>query len=380
VVATLLRVLRRRAWVLPIAVVGVALFAYLAAGIRPNSSVAEAVLVVSSGASKGDPGDAGEAEKLAATYADLIPEDRSVLSHVSRRVQLPTSSVEDRLSVLVDQPPTALLRVQFEGTNRETAVAGADAAALAVSGNSRSAVIPPRAVSVVRSAHLIDDSSSSAASAVPIGVVLGLLLGVLLIFAFERADPRVDDVMTLAREAAAPASSLDIWNRDEVAAVLAWWQAYLGRSPARIALVPAVRRVEWVPEAMVQLLTRGDDGGTSAPAEASSRSRVPQDREALPGKGGREVMLGGPRDPDAILVVSGAPGADTAGELSASGADLIVLVVPKGLRAAELQASIEVLATLRLAPGWGLLVGEEYGRLFGAREPSRPASSLEAAP
>jgi hypothetical protein len=138
--------------------------------------------------------------------------------------------------------------------------------------------------------------------------------------------------------------------------------------------------VEWVPEAMVQLLTRGDDGGTSAPAEASSRSRVPQDREALPGKGGREVMLGGPRDPDAILVVSGAPGADTAGELSASGADLIVLVVPKGLRAAELQASIEVLATLRLAPGWGLLVGEEYGRLFGAREPSRPASSLEAAP
>ena len=357
---------------------GVTLVAYLAAGIRPDSPAAEAVLVVSSGASKGDPGHAGEAEKLAATYADLIPEDRKVLSHVSRRVGLPTSSVGDRLSVLVDQPPTALLRVQFEGVNRETALAGADAAASAVSGIRTAAVIPPRAITVVRPAHLISDGSPSPASTVPLGLVLGLLLGLLLIVALERADPRVDDVATLGSEVDAPASSLEIWNREEAAALLARWQAFVERSPARIALVPAVPGVGRATEVVVELLTPAGDGPGTDPADASSRSREPDVR--VTGGGGREVVVGGPGGGDATLVVSGAPTVDAAGELSAFGADLIVLVVPKGLRAAELQASIGVLETVGLIPGWALLVGKAYARPPDADEAPRPASRLEAAP
>jgi capsular polysaccharide biosynthesis protein len=377
VITSLLTPLRRRAWALPAAVVGVTLVAYLAAGIRPDSPVAEAVLVVSSGASQGDPGDAGEAEDLAATYAGLIPEDRGVLSQVSRSVELPTSSVEDRLSVLVDQPPTALLRVQFEGTNRETALAGADAAAYAVSGSPMSAAIPPQAVTVVRPAHLISESSPSPASTIPIGLVLGLLLGLLLVLALERADPRVDDVATLGSEVDAPASSLEIWNREEAAALLARWQAFVRKSPSRIALVPAVPSGAWATEALVELLMQAGDGQRADSAYASSRSRKPNVR--VSSSGGREVVAGGPGGSDVTLVVSGAPTIDAAGELSAYGADLIVLVVPKGLRAAELRASIGVLETVGLMPGWALLVGEAYARRPGAGEAPGRASRLEAA-
>ena len=120
--------LRRGWWVIAASVIGVVAVTLV---ISPPSSTvytAESVLVIRSGATVNTPGSANEANRLAVTYAELIPQDIQVLERISRSLNVPTDVVEDHLDV-VNDPSTSILRIRFTASRASVAVNGSRVAA-----------------------------------------------------------------------------------------------------------------------------------------------------------------------------------------------------------------------------------------------------------
>src|SRR6185369_15140819 len=129
--------LRRRGWwLIPIATVLGAVAAFWAARPGPPTYTAEAVLLVLSGAGVNDPGTATEANRLAGTYAQVIPADTRIQQAVGRALKVTPDTVAKAITA-ANPNNTALIRLTYQASDAKTAVRGANAVAVAVSG------IPP---------------------------------------------------------------------------------------------------------------------------------------------------------------------------------------------------------------------------------------------
>jgi hypothetical protein len=328
-----LSVLRRRGWLLIAATVAVAGCAYLIASARGITHSAEGVAVVAAN-TRLTP---DQANRLAVTYAVLIPKDEATAERVAGALGTTTTQVQRRLTVF-NPPNTAVLQIDYDGTSARNARAGVAAVLLAISGASpASPNIAPRSVGVVRYPQRAS-SSSGVKTLVPIGLILGLALGALLLAAWERADPRIDDVDDLAGEAGCPASTLEAISDSGATALIARWAALGPRASARVALVPVTRGVERRLQEVARRLARGQPTG----AGAEHRTRQP--------------WAG-----DVSLILGSVPEGGFAGEMLAMNCDLTVLVVNKGTRRIVLRTALDVLSKFGIAPAWAIFITRREG-------------------
>src|SRR4051794_11665409 len=106
--------LRRRGWLLAITTIAGAACAYAVGAVRRAESPAEAGGVVSADAQLTP----DQANRLAITYAGLIPNDEAIAVTAARALGTTPAEVSRRLSVFNDLN-TALLRIDYRATTRE---------------------------------------------------------------------------------------------------------------------------------------------------------------------------------------------------------------------------------------------------------------------
>ena len=322
----------------------------LVGSLASSDTVTEALVIVPSGASAEGPGAAGEATRLAVTYAGAIPDDDGVQRAVSRRLGWSPDTVSDSISV-TNPPDTAVLRISFEAPDRRESLAGAEAIVGALVGPAPMArSVAPNSLQSVRAPETVDEAGGIG-GAIPVGIVLGLALGVVLAVAWERADPRFDTSEQLAEAMHCEATSLDRLAPDAAAALVGRWRDLTGGS-RRVTLVAATRdrggsvlRVAgWLSEAAE---AGGMDVRVSSPDEL--------DREGP----GESLGAGYGSSAALVLVVGGVPGGHGAAERAALLGDALVVVVPRGARRAEAIGAVQFLSQLTgKGPSWALLVGK----------------------
>jgi capsular polysaccharide biosynthesis protein len=329
-----LKAIRRRGWIVLLATAITALVAYAVASLRAPSYSAKGVAVVA--ANRGLTPD--QAIGLAVTDAVLIPQDAAIGRSVARAVNTTTMDVRDRLSASND-PTTAILRIDYRGTSSRNAQAGATVALHSVAGPKPvSPNIAPNSIKIVR-LPTPPSASRGVATLVAIGIILGLALGSLLLVAWERADPRIDDVDDLGAAAASPATAFDSMSDATSAALLERWRELAGQAPRSVALVPATEGLEASLGDIACVLELTDEN-TTAVLPTESRSALPTHGETF-------------------LFVGGVPGGRHAGEGVALACDLTVLVVERGTSRTELRRVLEVLRRFGIHPAWSILVSRD---------------------
>ena len=75
-------------------------------------------------------------------------------------------------------------------------------------------------------------------------MIVGVALGLLLIVAWERADPRIDRPEDLSQEVGSPTSPVSEISESGANALIARWKALAEHGPSRIALVPVTPDVQ----------------------------------------------------------------------------------------------------------------------------------------
>lgn len=358
----MLKILRRRGWVVVLAAVLVTVTSYFVGSHRQGTYSAEAVAVVAANRQLTP----DQANRLALTDASLIPKDTAIASAVARSLGTTTSDVLDRISVF-NEPGTALLRVRYRGTSAGNAVTGARAVVTSIAGSRPvSPNIAPRSISIVR---IPNDASSSKdiKTLVVIGAALGLALGALLLVAWERTDPRVDDLEDLSSEVRCPTSSVDNLSDAAATALLERWRELSGASGMSVAMLPASRDLEEHLPNLARELAAADNTGQTVVASNRPASRA----GAVPTTAHRTT--GGP-----TLIVGGVPGSGAAGQGVALECDLTVLVTEQGTRWKDVRKALDVLREFGIAPAWAILVsrsslGDVRARVQSPIAESQPA-------
>jgi capsular polysaccharide biosynthesis protein len=373
------RILVRRGGIVLLAVALVPLSAYLFASGSHHSYIAEAIVVVPSGAGPHDPGNAQEAETLAVTYAAVIPQDDRILNRIARRLRVQRSLVKRELTAVTDQT-TSLIHLRFTDDRRNVAVAGARAAAEAVTARVRvTPGIAPRSIALVRFPTTAA-ASSRPATTVPIGIVLGLVLGLTLLVAWERTDTRTDDVESLEAETGCPSMRLGDLSTGSIIALLQRWEALAERPAPRVALVAAAANAESAAVATAERLR--DAARMERIAIAIEDRRAGENRRDGGGDNARKPPhsneLGKPTPGQSgaadrtTLVVGGAPGSDAAGDAAVLDADFVVLVASPGTRASDIRNTVAVLEQFGVPPGWALLSERPRARALRAPRKAPP--------
>jgi capsular polysaccharide biosynthesis protein len=305
--------------------------------------VAQVVLIVP--ASGGGPTEGinpDDADKLATTYAGIIPVDTTLLTDVGKAVGQPSSDVGQNLSVINEQG-TSILEISYKASDPRTATIGARTAANLLSGpNPVASGIVPSSLQIVSLPNDVGPAATTNTSrTVAIGAVLGFVLGLVLLVAWERSDPHVTDARSLSSQFGCPATPADRLSPDAAHALLERWASLTDRVPARVAILPADAGSVARADEVARLLARSGDGVRYIDARSGA---VP---EAL-----SNGHLAGGRDSIA-LVHAGTPG--QGGEAVALSCDLTVVVVRSGARNAEMRHMAEELANFGVVPAWALL-------------------------
>lgn len=181
----------RHGWILLVTALAGTVGGWFIARHEPLSYVAQATLVVQSGATGLGPGSANEAASLATTYAAVIPTDEAVLSAAATALGVAPATVSRSLSIVVETG-TSVLLLTYSASVPTKAIQGATAVAEIVGGTaSTSAAIPSGSITIVRLPGAANQPHSLRSYGMPVGAVLGLLLGAMLVFAAERSDPHV---------------------------------------------------------------------------------------------------------------------------------------------------------------------------------------------
>jgi hypothetical protein len=313
-------------------------------GRAPFTYVAESIMVVPASPRQTGPGLAGEASNLATTYADLIPEDRTLLEHLATKLGLSVADVRSSITVTHDFN-TSLLRAGFSDLDPQVALSGAKILAESVTGPSPvSPRVSPGSLAIVHLPTTATVGAMSKPKVVVLGIILGLALGLVLLLAWERADSRIDDVATFGAEAGCGASELEGASDLSLAALLDRWAGMVDKTPTRIALLPVTTSAE------------------AATAEAAQRlGQVGTPMRLVAGAGATPAQQGA----RITLDVGGVPGSAAAGETLALTSDVIVLVATKGSRVADLRSALAVLEQFGARPSWALL----------ATPPAKPSSA-----
>ena len=106
---------------------------------------------------------------------------------------------------------TTIERPLFSDRYPAVALKGARFLAESVSGPAPvSAQIAPRSLTIVRLPSQVTSQAMGTKSVVVLGAILGALLGVVLLLAWERSDPRIDDLETLRAEIHCPTRPLSM--------------------------------------------------------------------------------------------------------------------------------------------------------------------------
>jgi capsular polysaccharide biosynthesis protein len=327
----MLRVLRRRGLVVLLATVVTAGAAYAVAALRTDSYSTEGIAVIAANRALSP----DQAVGLAVTDAVLIPRDDAIAESVARALQTTPKDVRHRLSVFND-PATAILRISYRGATASEAQAGATAVLRSIAGpRPVSSNIAAGSIQIVRLPTL-PAASRGTPTLVAIGVILGLALGAILLVAWERADPRVDDLDDLGAVVATPAVSFDTLSDAAAAALLGRWRKLGAGPPVSVALVPATENLEPTLGDLAYALARGNDTTMVAAPLASRQVR--------------------PIRFETSLVPAGVPGGPLAGEGVASACNVTVLVVKSGTRRADLRRALEALHRFGVEPAWTIFL------------------------
>jgi polysaccharide biosynthesis transport protein len=184
--------IRRRWWVLVLAVVAATAIGALVASVRPGSYQASLIFVVKSTSEEISP---DGAQRLASTYAALLPEDDLIARAIGKAVNRPPREVKKRLTA-INPIDTALVRATYEGSTRAEALAGMAALQDAItSARPASPAVRSRSILPVQAATVT--TPSSALISIVLAALLGFCAGAVLVIALERSDVRVDDPATL---------------------------------------------------------------------------------------------------------------------------------------------------------------------------------------
>lgn len=326
-----LRALRRRAWVILAAIGICAAVAALLSGARKDTYTSSALLLVSSGADAKGPGDASEAINLASTYATLIPQDPGVTRYVGQRLGMSSGDIEDDLTA-THLTGTGLITLAYKSDDADEAVQGASLVVRAVTGRRpTSDSIGADSMRVVRAPSrdqgFSTDQTISPAASLALAVILGLFLGVVLLIAWERADPRIDEPGDVEQAARVPASRLRDLSESARAALVQrlGGQGAGSNGDGTVALLPSG------PRQSAELRGVGDSLWVAA--HASSRDGVPLPAMVLGGTGPEEL--------------------ETLQAAEAGGARIVV--AQEGMKVSHLVAAIHHYERLGLPPQWVLL-------------------------
>ena len=354
----MLRILRRRGWVLVAAFLVTTLFADLVASHRGETYTAESTAVVSARPNSLLTPD--QSNTLAGTYAALIPKDTAILGSVASRLGTSVSDVQERISV-INTTGTALLLIGYRGTSAANSIAGATAALSAITGSYPvSPNIIPGSVGAVQ-APTKASASKSVGVLVAIGAILGIALGALLMIVWERVDPRIDRPEDLSQEIGSPASPVSAISPAGVNALVARWKVLADHGPSRIALVPVTADVQAdLPKVALRLGQVQVNGsqfqGNGASHWGNGTREEIADTEDLTQPMGNLAPA---------MIVCEVPSGDLTALESIMDCDLVVLVARRGTPRAALRDSLDSLTEFGVSPKWAIFVGRSAPGLFG---------------
>ena len=86
-----LRSLKRRWWVLPLAILATALAGYGAASLKKDTYTASSWVIATSDTGRQGPGQAFDASRLALSYASSLSEDDQLIAYVARAINRPAA-------------------------------------------------------------------------------------------------------------------------------------------------------------------------------------------------------------------------------------------------------------------------------------------------
>lgn len=352
----MLRALRRRGWVLLVAVLVATGCAYLVASRSGETYTAESTGVVAASADSLLTPD--QANTLASTYAVLIPQDTAVLSQVAATLGTSVSDVEHRISVF-NTTGTALIAIDYKGTSAANSVAGATAALGAITGKHPvSSNIIPGSVGAVQ-APTTASASRGVATLVTLGAIIGVALGLLLMIVWERVDPRIDRPEDLSQEIGSPTSPVSSISESGVSALITRWSALADHGPSRIALVPVTADVRpelpTLARRLGQLQRNGSQiaGGHAWLSETGDHGA---DGEHFT----QPLGNGAP-----VVIACGVPSDDLTALESIMDCNLVVLVARRGTPRAVLRTSLDSLAEFGVSPKWAIFLGGRTAGLQG---------------
>jgi capsular polysaccharide biosynthesis protein len=351
----MLRALRRRGWVLLVAILVTTGCAYVVAAQHGETYTAESTAVVS--ASPHSLLTPDQANTLATTYAVLIPKDAATLRSVAARLDTSVSDVQDRLSVF-NTTGTALLVIDYQGTSAANSMAGATATLNAIAGDYPvSPNIIPGSVGAVR-ASTAASSSKGVTVLVAVGAVLGVALGLLLMVVWERVDPRIDRPEDLSQEIGSPTSPVSAISASGANALLARWKTLAEHWPSKIALVPVTPDMETDLAKVASRFNHAHVNGAVAPWQ------IPTYVDVVDG----EDATRSPRIRIPTVIACEVPSADLTALQPIMECGLAVLVARRGTPRAALRELLESLTEFGVSPKWAILLDSKAVRLQGGPE------------
>ncbi len=416
-----LSAVKRRWWVIPLAVLATALAGYGAANIKKETYTASSWVIANADTGTRGPGRAFDASRLALSYASSLSEDDQLIAYISRAIDRPVKEVDDRFSTL-NQTDTAVLRFRYQDEDRDVATRAARAAAEGAVGEQPIASsVTPGTLALVKLAREPEKSTDIIALGLGVGALLGLGLGVILMLAWERADPRVDDAADAQALTGIPATRVDDLTPSRAAALLERWLTLADRPDARVAVVPTAKTQPIVDQVAGWLYglhvdgpelsppaTNGIGPSESDPQTAESedpgqeralepagqgagswRSRwyrpatapgpypesgsgEPSSFDPMPDFGQPPTIVGPERQTteteaspaiphgERVTLVAGGPGgSSTAPEVEALRSDLIVMLVQSGAKSREVLDLVNTLEQFGRRPAWTLMIDSE---------------------
>lgn len=341
-----LLVVRRRRWALIACAVLGMLVAIAVAARVPTTYTAQAVVVAPPvGPGEAPPGSPDAANKLASSYAGLIPLDDAVVASAAGLAGMDPGDLRDGLTA-DNQTGTGLITLEVTASDPVTAVKGATAVANVVTSADPPGQIARNSLTLVSLPNGADALGQSIAESAILGLVLGLLVGGVIALALERADRRIDSVDDLATALGAPACQWGSLTESEAQALAHRWRELASVDPPTVAVLAAGPLTQADVAALLEGSSAaapteddGDSGAGSMSSRTTSRDLVETDAGA-----------GGVR-----LVPAGVPGDGTGAELTAQTSDLVVIAVQAGSRASAVHRAVDSLRAYGVSVTWGLL-------------------------
>jgi capsular polysaccharide biosynthesis protein len=357
----MLRALRRRGWVLLLAVVIATGCAYIVASTSGETYTAESTAVVA--ASPNSLLTPDQANTLASTYAVLIPKDTAVLRSVASRLGTSLADVKGRISVF-NTTATALIAIDYRGTNAANSVAGATAALSAITGkHPASPNIIPGSVGAVQ-APTTASASRNVATLVTLGAIIGVALGLLLMIMWERVDPRIDRPEDLSQEIGSPTSAITAISESGVYALISRWTALTEHGPSRIALVPVTADVQADLPKVARRFGQVQRSGSRVDGNHPVSALLTQTRDHVADGADLTQSLNG----SPTVIICDVPSGDLTTLQSIMDCDLVVLVARQGTPRSVLRTLLDSLAEFGVSPKWAIFLGETTAELQGAPE------------